>query len=54
MAETGWPEAANRRLRNLLWQRWPIAELALRMERPVGEIEKQMRRLGLAVGRGRR
>jgi hypothetical protein len=53
MAKTGWPEAANRRLRAMLWQRWPIAEMALRMDRTVGDIETQMRRLGLAAPRGR-
>lgn len=47
--DTGWPEAANRRLRALLWQRRSIGELALRLGRPAGEVTRQMRRLGLAV-----
>ncbi len=49
MTEAGWPEAANRRLRALLWQGRPIGELALRLGRPAGEVTQQMRRLGLAV-----
>jgi hypothetical protein len=49
MAEMGWPEAANRRLRAMLWRRWPVAEMALRMDRSVGDIQTQMRRLGLTV-----
>ena len=53
MAETGWPEAANRRLRAMLWRRLPIGEMALRMERSVGDIQCQMRRLGLAGRPGR-
>ena len=53
MAEMGWPEAANRRLRAMLWRRWPIAEMAMRMDRSVGDIESQMRKLGLVAPRGR-
>jgi hypothetical protein len=49
MAETSWPEAANRRLRALLWHRWPLAEMAMRMDRSVGDIQCQMRKLGLAA-----
>ena len=53
MTETDWPEAANRRLRAMLWRRWPIAEMALRMDRSVGDIAGQMRKLGLAMPRVR-
>jgi len=49
MVERGWPEAANRRLRAMLWRRWPLAEMAMRMDRSVGEVQRQMRRLGLIV-----
>ncbi|MBN8808669.1 MAG: hypothetical protein J0I47_10630 [Sphingomonas sp.] len=48
MTQLAWPEAANRRLRALLWKRWSIAEIALSLGRPVSEIRNQMRRLGLS------
>lgn len=53
MTETGWPEAANRRLRAMLWRRWPVAEMAMRMDRSVGDVQSQMRRLRLVVPPGR-
>jgi hypothetical protein len=47
MSHLTWPEAANRRLRALLWKRWSLGEIALALGRPVGEVQGQMRRLGL-------
>ena len=52
MAEMGWPEAANRRLRAMLWRRCPVAEMAMRMDRSVGDVQCQMRKLGLVAPRG--
>ena len=48
MIETSWPEAANRRLRALLWKGWTPREMSVPLGRPSGAIVAQMRRLGLS------
>ncbi|HEX7693476.1 MAG TPA: hypothetical protein VF409_03240 [Sphingomonas sp.] len=47
MIETSWPEAANRRLRALLWKGWTPEEMSPALGRPTGDIVAQMRRLGI-------
>ena len=46
--ETSWPEAANRRLRALLWKGLTPGEMSVPLGRPTGAIVAQMRRLGLS------
>jgi hypothetical protein len=47
MAQTSWPEAANRRLRALAWKRQPLAEMAVMLGRSAEDVHAQMRRLGM-------
>jgi hypothetical protein len=48
MSQATWPEAANRRLRALLWKGWSASEMSQALDRPVADVLSQMRRLGLA------
>jgi len=47
MTASYWPEAANRRLRALLWKGWTPAEMAMSLGRPVADVTDQMHRLGI-------
>jgi hypothetical protein len=51
MATSIWPEAANRRLRALLWKGCSLREVAMCLDRPVAEVSLQMRRLGITARR---
>ena len=42
-----WSEAANRRLRALLWKGHPVAEIAFLLGRPLPAVATQLRALGL-------
>lgn len=48
MSETTWPEAANRRLRPLLWKGWISLEMSASLARSTADILGQMRRLCLS------
>jgi hypothetical protein len=47
MSDATWPEAADRRLRALLWKGWTPLEISASLGRPVADIINQMRRLGI-------
>jgi hypothetical protein len=51
MSETTWPEAANRRLRPLLWKGWISLEMSASLALSTADILGQMRRLGLSLTR---
>jgi len=51
MATTIWPEAANRRLRALLWKGCSLRETAMCLDRPAADVSLQMRKLGITPRR---
>ena len=51
MPERLWPEAANRRLRALLWKGCSIREAAMCLDRPAADVSLQMRRLQIVPRR---
>lgn len=42
-----WSEAANRRLRAMMWKGHSVAEIAFLLGRPVAMVQVQLRTLGL-------
>lgn len=49
MSHIHWSEAANRRLRALLWKGWSVPEMALSLGRPAADVATQIARLGIRL-----